>query len=115
MSAAVRLSGLDARVARRKPLLGERHSAARLQFEEKHLKDPQTLRSKMIWSEETKVESFACSPPGQYCPHSEAWSCQLQVVGYLSAAGTGRLVRREGMINSGMWRDILDENLLQGS
>ncbi len=28
-------------------------------------------------------------------------------------AGTGRLVRIEGKINAAMYRDVLDENLLQ--
>ena len=33
--------------------------------------------------------------------------------GCFSAAGTGRLVRIEGKMNAAMYRDILDENLLQ--
>ena len=36
------------------------------------------------------------------------WGCS-------SAAGTGRLVRIEGKLNAAMYRDILDENLLQSA
>ena len=35
--------------------------------------------------------------------------------GCFSAAGTGRLVRIEGKMNAAMYRDILDENLLQSA
>jgi hypothetical protein len=33
--------------------------------------------------------------------------------GCFSAAGTGRLVRIEGKMNEAMYREILDDNLLQ--
>jgi len=33
--------------------------------------------------------------------------------GCFSAAGTGRLVRIEGKLNAAVYRDILDENLLE--
>ena len=35
--------------------------------------------------------------------------------GCFSVAGTGRLVRIEGKMNAAMYRDILDENLLQSA
>ena len=35
--------------------------------------------------------------------------------GCFSAAGTGRLVRIEGKMNAAMYRNILDENLLQSA
>ena len=41
-----------------------------------------------------------------------AASCREEV---FSAAGTGRLVRIEGKMNAAMYRDILDENLLQSA
>ncbi|KAI3366475.1 hypothetical protein L3Q82_000605 [Scortum barcoo] len=37
----------------------------------------------------------------------------IMLWGCFSAAGTGRLVRIEGKMNAAMYRDILDENLLQ--
>ena len=35
--------------------------------------------------------------------------------GCFSAAGTGKLVKIEGKMNAAMYRDILDENLLQSA
>ncbi|KAI3360662.1 hypothetical protein L3Q82_002524 [Scortum barcoo] len=51
ISAAIHQSGLYGRVARRKPLLSKRHMAARLEFAKMHLKDSQTMRNKILWSE----------------------------------------------------------------
>ena len=45
-------------MARRKPLLSKRCMTARLEFAKRHLKDSQTMRNKIIWSVETKIELF---------------------------------------------------------
>ena len=58
ISAAIHQSGLYGRVARRKPLLSKRHMAACLEFAKMHLKDSQTMRNKILWSDETKIELF---------------------------------------------------------
>ncbi|KAK3540002.1 hypothetical protein QTP70_022799, partial [Hemibagrus guttatus] len=47
-------------------------------------------------------------------PH-EAWWWQHHAVGCFSAVGTGRLVRMKGKMYAVMYRDILDENLLQSA
>ncbi|MCJ8735102.1 hypothetical protein PDJAM_G00242950 [Pangasius djambal] len=52
ISAALHQSGLYGRVARRKPLLSKRR-LARLEFAKRHLKDSQTMRKKILWSDET--------------------------------------------------------------
>ncbi|KAG2461068.1 TCB1 transposase, partial [Polypterus senegalus] len=128
ISAAIHQSGLYGRVARRKPLLSKRHMAARLEFAKRHLKDSQTMRNKILWSDETKIELFGVNAgrhvwrePGT--AHHQAntilivkhggggiilWGCFL-------AAGTGRLVRIKGKMTAAMYRDILDENLLQSA
>ena len=59
ISAAIHQSGLYDRVTRRKPLLSKRHMTAHLEFAKRHLKDSQTMRNKMIWSDETKIELLA--------------------------------------------------------
>uniref|UniRef100_A0A8C4T2K1 Transposase Tc1-like domain-containing protein n=1 Tax=Erpetoichthys calabaricus TaxID=27687 RepID=A0A8C4T2K1_ERPCA len=56
ISAAIHQSGLYGRVARRKPLLSKRHMAAHLEFAKRHLKDSQTMRKKILWCDETKIE-----------------------------------------------------------
>ena len=58
ISAALQKSGLNGRVARRKPLLSKRHMTAHLEFAKRHLKESQTMTNKIFWSDETKIELF---------------------------------------------------------
>uniref|UniRef100_A0A674ES87 Tc1-like transposase DDE domain-containing protein n=1 Tax=Salmo trutta TaxID=8032 RepID=A0A674ES87_SALTR len=94
---------------------------AHLEFAESHLKDYQTMRNKILWSDETKIELFGLNAkrhiwrkPGTIptVMHNGGslmlWEC-------FSAAGTGRLVRVEGKMNGEKYREILDENLLQSA
>ena len=84
-----------------------------------------------------EVKGIVCSLPRQDCLEQQIWgrvqkirkwknfgtTTTLPRVGRLSkllwgcfsAAGTGRLVRIEEKMNAGMYRDILDENLLQSA
>ncbi|TQW86606.1 hypothetical protein D1N63_19785, partial [Clostridioides difficile] len=53
------------RVAKQKPVLSKRHMTARLEFARRHLKDSHTMRNKILWSYETKIELFgqaSCLP-----------------------------------------------------
>ena len=45
-------------MARRKPLLNKRHMTVHLEFAKRHLKDSQTMRNKILWTDETKTETF---------------------------------------------------------
>jgi hypothetical protein len=56
--AALQQSGLYDRVARRKPLLSKRPMTSRLEFAKRHLKDSQTMKNKILWTDETKIELF---------------------------------------------------------
>ena len=58
ISAALHQSGLYDRVARQKPLLSKGHMTAHLEFEKKAPKDSETMRNKILWSDETKIELF---------------------------------------------------------
>ena len=58
ISAILHQSGLYGRVARRKPLRSKRHMKARLEFDKRHLKNSQTMRNNILWSDETKIELF---------------------------------------------------------
>jgi hypothetical protein len=58
ISAALHQSRLYGRVKRWKPLLSKRHMTARLEFAKRHLKDSQTTRNKILWSDEAKIELF---------------------------------------------------------
>uniref|UniRef100_A0A8C4RNL8 Transposase n=1 Tax=Erpetoichthys calabaricus TaxID=27687 RepID=A0A8C4RNL8_ERPCA len=118
---AIHQSGLYGRVARRKPLLSKRHMAARLEFAKRHLKDSQSMRKKILWSDETKIELFGMNArshvwrkPGTI-PTVIHGGGSIMLWGCFSAAGTGRLVRIKGKMTAAMYRDILDENLLQSA
>ncbi|KAI3357191.1 hypothetical protein L3Q82_015646, partial [Scortum barcoo] len=128
ISAAIHQSGLYGRVARWKPLLSKRHMAAHLEFAKMHLKDSQTMRNKILWSDETKIELFGVNArrhvwrkPGtthhqaNTIPTVKHGGGNIMLWGCFSVAGTGRLVRIEGKMNAAMYRDILDENLLQST
>ena len=46
-------------MARWKPLLSKRHMTARLEFAKRQLKGSQTMRNKILWSDESKMYSLA--------------------------------------------------------
>ena len=104
ISATIHQSGLYGRVARRKPLLSKRHMAARLEFAKRHLKDSQTMRNKIIWSDETKIELFcyecqvSCLEEMvalvEVCPLSteERWSSDRVTIGSLVTSLTKALL-----------------------
>ncbi|KAG2467943.1 TCB1 transposase, partial [Polypterus senegalus] len=124
ISAAIHQSGLYGRVARRKPLVSKRHMAACLEFAKRHLMDSQTMRNKILWSDETNIGLFGVNArrhiwrkPGT--AHHQANTIPTVKHGggsiMLWGAGTGRLVRIKGKMTAAMYRDILDENLLQSA
>lgn len=128
ITAALHRSGLYGRVARWKPLLSAKHMKARLEFAKKHLKDSQTVRNKILWSDETKIELFGLNSkryvwrkPGtahhlpNTIPTVKHGGGSIMLWGCFSAAGTGRLVRVEGKLNGAKYRDILNENLFHSA
>ncbi|KAG2465827.1 TC1A transposase, partial [Polypterus senegalus] len=109
-------------------LLTKRHMAAHLEFAKRHLKDSQTMRNKILWSDETKIELFGVNArrhvwrkPGTAHHHANTIPTvkhgggSIMLWGCFSAAGTGRLVRIKKKMTAAMYRDILDENLLQSA
>ncbi|KAG2467805.1 TCB1 transposase, partial [Polypterus senegalus] len=128
ISAAIHQSGLYGRMARQKPLLSKRHMAACLEFAKRHLKDSQNMTNKILWSDETKVELFGVNArhhvwrkPGtahhqaNTIPTMKYGGGSIMFWGCFSAAGTERLVRIKGKMTAAMYRDILNENLLQSA
>uniref|UniRef100_A0AAZ3QYV9 Transposase Tc1-like domain-containing protein n=1 Tax=Oncorhynchus tshawytscha TaxID=74940 RepID=A0AAZ3QYV9_ONCTS len=119
ISAALHQSGLYGRGARWKPLLFKSHMTAHLEFGKKAPKDSQTMRKKIIWSHETKIELFGlnakCHIWRKPCriPTVKHGGGSIMLWGCSPAAGTWRLVRIEGKMNGAKYRESPDENLLQ--
>jgi hypothetical protein len=95
------------------------HMTASLEFAKRHLTDFQTMRNKILWSDETKIELFGLNAkchvsikPGTI-PTVKHGGSSVMLWGSFSAAGTGRLIRIEGKMNGVKYREFLDENLLQ--
>ena len=79
------------------------------------------MRSKILWSDETKIERFGLNAKRQVwrkpgtihtVKHGGA---SIMLWGCFSEAVTGRLVRIEGKMNGAKYIEILYENLLQSA
>uniref|UniRef100_A0AAQ4RDI1 Tc1-like transposase DDE domain-containing protein n=1 Tax=Gasterosteus aculeatus aculeatus TaxID=481459 RepID=A0AAQ4RDI1_GASAC len=118
ISAALHKSGLFGRVARRKPLFSKKHTTARL-------KDSQTMRNNIfglmkqrfglnakrrVWRKPGTAHHLANT-----IPTVKHGGGSIMLWGRFSAGGTERLVRIEGKMNAAMYRDTLDENMLQSA
>uniref|UniRef100_A0AAZ3QV01 Transposase Tc1-like domain-containing protein n=1 Tax=Oncorhynchus tshawytscha TaxID=74940 RepID=A0AAZ3QV01_ONCTS len=119
ISTALHQAGLYDRVARWKPLLSKRDMTASLEFAKRHLKDPQTMRNNILWSDGTKIKLFGLNAkchvwrkPG-IMPTVKHGGDSIMLWGCLSAARTGTLVRIDAKMNGAKYREILFENLLQ--
>ena len=86
ISAALHQSGLDGRVARRKPLLSKRHMTAHLEFAKRHLKDSGCEKQdSLVWWNQYWIIWPECQESGLeapwHYPYSEAWWWQHHAVG----------------------------------
>uniref|UniRef100_A0AAZ3R338 Transposase n=1 Tax=Oncorhynchus tshawytscha TaxID=74940 RepID=A0AAZ3R338_ONCTS len=78
-----------------------KHMTAHLEFAKRHLKDSQTMRNRILWSDKTKIELFGLNAkchvwrkPGTITTVKHGGG-SIMLWGCYSAAGTGRLVRLE--------------------
>jgi hypothetical protein len=75
-----------------------------------HQLHSQTMRNRIFWSDETKIELFGLNAK------RHVWGKPGTIPmlwGRFSAAGTERLVMCEVKMNEAKYREILDENLLR--
>ncbi len=85
----------------------------------KHLKDPQTLRNKILWSDESQFQTSCLKETSsahylqRTIPKVRCAGSSLMLWGCFSAAVTERLIRVEENLNAPKYWDSLNENLVQ--
>ena len=97
-------------------------------FTKRHVGDSPNIWKKVLWSDESKTEIFGhqgkryiwCKPntshhPENTIPTVKHGGGNIMLWGCFSSAGTGKLVRIEGMMDGAKYREILEENLFQSS
>lgn len=124
ISRTLHKGGLHGRVARKKPFLKKNHIKARLEFAKRHLEQPLQFWQNVLWSDETKIELFGenskkyvwrkagtANEPANTIPTVKHGGGNIMLWGCFSAAGTGSLVRIEGVMDSKKYIQILEENV----
>ena len=81
-----------------------------LEFAKRHLQASQTMRNKIFWSDEIKIELFDLNAKNHIWRNGVG---SIMLWGCCSEAGIGRRVSIEGKMNRAKYSEILDENLLQ--
>jgi hypothetical protein len=101
-------------------LLKEKNKQKCLVFAKTHVGDSPNIWKKVLWSDETKIELFGhqgkryvwCKPniahhPENIIPTVKHGGVSIMQWGCFSSAGTGKLVRIEGMMDGAKYREIL--------
>lgn len=128
ISRTLHKNGLYGRVAKKKPYLKKQHLKARLQYATAHLKDTPVMWQSVIWSDETKIELFGLNTKkyvwrkpntaddqAHTIPSVKHGGGSIMLWGCFSSSGPGELVRVQGIMNSGKYIDILEENLFKSA
>ena len=127
VSAAFHKSRLYGRMARWKPLLRKRHMTTCLEFAKRHVKDSESMRQNILWSDEDKIKLFGLNAkcfvrlkpstahrPSNTIPTVKHGGGSIMLWGCFSVAETGTIVRIEVTMNGAKYRQIL-ENLLHSA
>jgi len=121
----LRSSGLNGRVARKKPLLKKIHKQRWLQFAREHADKPKAFWNQVLWSDETKIKLFESDgktwvwhqsgeayKDKNLVPTVKHGGGSVLLWGCMAAAGVGKLHFIDGIMDRFKYRDILDANML---
>ncbi len=103
---------------------GKKNIQAWLDFAKTHYKSPKSIWENVLWSDENKVELFGYNSK-RYVWHKNNTAHHqrntiptvkhgggsIMLWGCFSSAGTGALVKVEGIMNSSIYQSILAQNL----
>jgi transposase len=122
---ALKKEGMKAIVKAKKPLLKIRHKRARLEFARKYRDWTIEDWKQVIWSDETKINRFGSDGRVWVWKKSEHMRTEqhmkptvkkgggsLMIWGCMTPQGVGFMCKIDGTMNGELYREILDDNLM---